>query len=373
MSRYKTDDTSVFGLIAKTANPKNLGEFSDTLIWCEPEELTSEGVWKKSRVNIEFDKDKNAYYDKNSGEYLTSDDLAKYLDKLNSVAGSILRLDKDEALEILEASDVEYEILEPGYCPGVPVGEIYMVCDSFEEGIRAYVNREVEGLPDIGADEMSNLEYENAGLKVLYFSTPGSFTTSLDIEDSVRIISEKYIKTPEQISEELLGKNDSEAEKIIGEAGFLYKRIAGERSEYDAGLIYASEYRDGMICYYVSKGNINNPWVTLKVPMPEGGLIGDYRFTAEVYDTEGIYLSDPLGKPENVIIAGSTVSDPQDGAEIELSFEEIKPMRVTIYAERLDVDDGQPPIKYAEYDIKNGEATMIGEPDFDRLKALNDR
>lgn len=77
ISRYKTDDTSVFGLIAKTANPKNLGEFSDTLIWCEPEELTSGGVWKKSRVNIEFDKDKNAYYDKNSGEYLTSDDLAK--------------------------------------------------------------------------------------------------------------------------------------------------------------------------------------------------------------------------------------------------------------------------------------------------------
>ena len=57
----------------------------------------------------------------------------------------------------------------------------------------------------------------------------------------------------------------------------------------------------------------------------------------------------------------------------ELSFEEIKPIRVTIYAERLDVDDGQPPIKYAEYDIKNGEATMIGEPDFDGLKALNDR
>ena len=373
ISRYKTDDTSVFGLIAKTANPKNLGELSDTLIWCEPEDLTSEGVWKKSRVNIEFDKDKNAYYEKNSGEYLTFDDLGKYLDKLNSVAGSILHYGLDEAFEPLLAADIEYEILEPGYCPNVPVGEIYMIHDSFEDGLKIYVNRGVEGLPDVNAAETNDIVYENAGFKVLYFGTNSGYACEeLALDDFCRVISEKYIKTPEQISEELLGKTDSEAEKIIGEAGFLYKRIAGERSEYDAGLIYASEYRDGMICYYVSKGNINNPWVMINVPLPEGGLKGDYQFEAEVYDTQGIYYPyEPRNKPKTVSIAGKTVSDPQDGAEIELSFEEIKPMRVTIYAERLDVDNGQPPIKYAEYDIKNGKATMVGEPDFDSLAAID--
>ena len=90
ISRYKTDDTSVFGLIAKTANPKNLGDISDALIWCEPEDLTSEGVWKehdkphddkndkKSRIDIEYDKDKGEWYEKYSGKYLTYDEKAAY-------------------------------------------------------------------------------------------------------------------------------------------------------------------------------------------------------------------------------------------------------------------------------------------------------
>ena len=379
-SRYKTDDTSVFGLIAKTANPKNLGELSDTLIWCEPEDLTSEGVWKehdkphekKCRIDIEYDKDKGEWYEKNSGKYLTYDEKVAYQDKLNNIP--ILGLGKDDALEILEASDVEYEILEPGYCPNVPVGEIYMIHDSFEDGLKIYVNRGVEGLPDVNAAETNDIVYENAGFKVLYFGTNSGYACDeLALDDFCRVIREDYIKAPEEIIKELTGKTVDEALKIISDAGFRWNSVAEERTEYDAGIVYSSEYKNGVMNVYVSEANINNPWVMINVPLPEGGLKGDYQFEAEVYDTQGIYPYEPRNKPKTVSIAGKNVSDPQDGAEIELSFEEIKPIRVTIYAERLDVDDGQPPIKYAEYDIKNGEATMIGEPDFDGLKALNDR
>lgn len=374
VSRYKTDDTEVFGLIAKTANPDNLGELSDTLIRYEPEELTSAGVWKKSRVNIEYDKDKNAYYDKKSGEYLTSDDLAKYLDKLNSVAGSILHYGLDEAFEPLLAADIEYEILEPGYCPGVPVGEIYIVRDSFENGLQIFVNREVEGLPDVNADETNDIVYENAGFKVLYFGTDSGYACDeLALNDSCRVICEKYIIDPEEIIKELPGKTFAEAGKLLGDAGFKWNNIAGGRTEYDAGTVCDAEFKDGVMNVYVSEANIKNPWVTLNVPLPEGGLKGDYQFTLDVYDTQGIYPFEPGNMPKTVTVAGSSIYDQPDKTEIVLSFEEIKPMRVTVYAHRLDVDDGQPPIKYAEYDIKNGEATMIGEPDFDGLKALNDR
>ena len=114
------------------------------------------------------------------------------------------------------AADIEYEILEPGYCPNVPVGEIYMIHDSFEDGLKIYVNRGVEGLPDINAAETNDIVYENAGFKVLYFGTNSGYACDeLALDDFCRVISEKYIKEPKEIIKELPGKTFAEAGKLL--------------------------------------------------------------------------------------------------------------------------------------------------------------
>lgn len=43
--RYKLDDTNVRKMAYDVANPVNLGDIVDTLIWCEPESFTNEKVW----------------------------------------------------------------------------------------------------------------------------------------------------------------------------------------------------------------------------------------------------------------------------------------------------------------------------------------
>lgn len=43
--RYRLDDTSIYKMAYDVANPANLGDIVDTLIWCEPEFLTSDKVW----------------------------------------------------------------------------------------------------------------------------------------------------------------------------------------------------------------------------------------------------------------------------------------------------------------------------------------
>lgn len=45
--RYKIDDTSVHKMAYDVANPVNLGDIVDTLIWCEPEFLTYDKVWNE--------------------------------------------------------------------------------------------------------------------------------------------------------------------------------------------------------------------------------------------------------------------------------------------------------------------------------------
>ena len=93
--------------------------------------------------------------------------MLEYMKKLEYVSGRIVELDISKAMEIPELSEVEYEILEPGYCPNVPVGEIYLVTDSHENGLQIYVNREVESLPYVSGLDVSgaNKKYENAGFK----------------------------------------------------------------------------------------------------------------------------------------------------------------------------------------------------------------
>ncbi|MBD5160331.1 MAG: hypothetical protein HDT23_08855 [Ruminococcus sp.] len=44
--RYKIDDT-IYKMAHDTANPANLGDIVDTLIWCESEFLTNEKVWNE--------------------------------------------------------------------------------------------------------------------------------------------------------------------------------------------------------------------------------------------------------------------------------------------------------------------------------------
>ena len=47
IKRYKIEDQSVGALVAKAANPDNLNELSDSLIWCAPEFVSNAGVWRE--------------------------------------------------------------------------------------------------------------------------------------------------------------------------------------------------------------------------------------------------------------------------------------------------------------------------------------
>ena len=144
--------------------------------------------------------------------------MLEYMKKPEYVSGRIVELDISKAMEIPELSEVEYEILEPGYCPNVPVGEIYLVTDSHENGLQIYVNREVESLPYVSGLDVSgaNKKYENAGFKVLYFGTNSGYACDeLALDDFCRVISEKYIKEPEEIIKELPGKTFAEAGKLL--------------------------------------------------------------------------------------------------------------------------------------------------------------
>ncbi len=47
INRYKIEEQSVGALVAKTANPDNLNELLDSLIWCAPEFISNEGVWRE--------------------------------------------------------------------------------------------------------------------------------------------------------------------------------------------------------------------------------------------------------------------------------------------------------------------------------------
>ena len=92
-----------------------------------------------------------------------------------------------------------------------------------------------------------------------------------------RVICEDYIKTPEQVTEEITGLSADKAEEIVGRAGFHFYKQYGEPSEYDTGCVYKSEFSDGDMTCYLSSGNKNAPLIELSVPIPEGGLKGRYE------------------------------------------------------------------------------------------------
>lgn len=47
INRYRIEDQSVGAFVAKVANPDNLNELSDSLIWCAPEFVSNAEVWRE--------------------------------------------------------------------------------------------------------------------------------------------------------------------------------------------------------------------------------------------------------------------------------------------------------------------------------------
>lgn len=47
IERYKYADSIIHSTVFNVANPDNLGEIYNTLIWCDPESFTNENVWKE--------------------------------------------------------------------------------------------------------------------------------------------------------------------------------------------------------------------------------------------------------------------------------------------------------------------------------------
>ena len=109
-----------------------------------------------------------------------------------------------------------------------------------------------------------------------------------------------------------------------------------------------------MTCY-LSAANINNPWIELSVPIPEGGLKGRYEFGVKYYDDKGIYTR----SPEDVILVHKVVTDPEGGTEVKLEFEEKTPMRVTVYVEYQAPGSDPVSMVYAGYYVENGAVTPV--------------
>ena len=115
-------------------------------------------------------------------------------------------------------------------------------------------------------------------------------------------------------------------------------------------------------------------WEPTTIPIiksyrPSAKSISSGQVLKEPYENEeGIYD----GSPEPLFIAGKSVTDPEGGTEVKLAFEEKTPMRVTVIVVRYAPDAAPARIGYAEYDIENGKVTLVGEPDTEGLKELDD-
>ena len=313
-----------------------------------------------------WDDEEHAYLQTKDGTYITREELDKMCGDRNAVEEKIRYLDKEDALKILEGSGIDYEIHEPGWCDCVEIGHIYRMDSAVDTPLKVYFNREVKGLPDVTGLNAAEAKaaYEAAGFKVLDISTTlSSWALESDNQDEFdpdadgisRIISEDYIKMPDEIMEDIIGMpGDAYAENVVREAGFHPIRKVGEGAEYDMGCVYKSEYSDGSITYWLSKANNANPWIKLPITVP-ADLIGEYDFRAVIYDTNKLYT----GNPEKVGVSHQTVRNPKKGDMVQLEFEELAPVRVNVYVTSQDHCSTNQ-VRYAVFDIENGKVTQIG-------------
>ena len=336
------------------------------------DEVSSETESSQHR-DLDYDEEKQQYYDVNTGEYLTDEEFQEYWEEIEMIMNDIGDLDKEDALKLLEGSSVEYEIHEPGQSVDVEIGHEYMIFFSHDRGLQIYFSRKVDGLPEAESpysDEAKRI-YEKAGFKVLDLYDPhGGWSEIPDKgETYYRVICEDYIKPPEQVAEEITGLTKDKAEDIVCGAGFFFNCEYGGPSEYDAGRVYKTEFSDGSMTCYLSSGNKNKKLAEVSVPIPEGGLKGSYTFSIRYENEEGIYD----GSPEPLFIAGKSVTDPEGGTEVKLEFEEKVPMFFTVRVEKQAAPGEMPvSIGYAEYYVENGKVTLLGDPYTEGLKELND-
>lgn len=105
-----------------SATEDDFYEYLKTLYGFEQTEIPDK---TDRRRDLDYDEDKQQYYDVNTGEYLSEQEFEEYWNEIQMIMNGIGELDKEEALKLLEASNVEYEIFEPGQCVDVEIGHEY--------------------------------------------------------------------------------------------------------------------------------------------------------------------------------------------------------------------------------------------------------